>query len=467
VTSPSKYLLAALLVCGSAVAIAQEPAGCPQRSGAELVSPKPEVENFKFSKPDLQLLRQVDALDQQIADHGLLYVDPEVEAYIQRIGCSVVPAHVPEHVMWRFRVLRDPVPNAFALANGSVYINTGMLSRLENEAQLAGVLAHEVTHVVNRHTYRSFNDMRRKYVMMDVFEAATSAAPLAGANYPAMLALGNVVPLAVVQTTFGYRRELEHEADDYAVRLLYKAGYDPKQMAHALDLLRHGPEVDLSVRPIFWADHPRLETRVKDTTVLADQLQGQGDTGRLEDAAYMAATKNAIRHDANLDLLLGRPRSALAIAKRLISFEPRNAENYALLGEAYRALGGRAPEPSPEELTSKGKDEARRNLQKLTPAEYEKALLTRPGGLEQWHVNSASAERAFAQALELDSKNPAAHRGLGFLYQDEDRPADAIAQLKSYLELAPEARDAHQVELRIKSLQQNAAAKKSATEGPQ
>jgi beta-barrel assembly-enhancing protease len=467
VTSISKYFLLALLVLGNTVAIAQESIGCPQPRGADLVSPSPEAQNFKFSEPDLELLRQVDALDQQIADHGLLYVDPEVEAYIQRIGCSVVPAHVPERVTWRFRVLRDPVPNAFALANGSVYINTGMLSRLENEAQLAGVLAHEVTHVVNRHTYRSFNDMRRKYVMVDVFQAATSAAPLAGANGPAMFALGNLVPLAVVQTTFGYRRELEHDADVYAVRLLAKAGYDPKQMAHALDLLRHGPEVDLSVHPIFWADHPRLEARVKDTTALAEQLQGQAAAGRIEDTAYTAATRNAIRHDANLDLILGRPRTAVAIAKRLISLEPNNAEYYALLGDAYRALGGRSPEPKAEELTNKGKDEARKKLRDLTPTEYEKALLARPGGLEQWHANSAAAERAFARALELDSKNPAAHRGLGFLYEDENRPADAITQLKTYLELAPEARDAHQVELRIESLQRKSAVKKSATEGSQ
>lgn len=466
-TSTSKYFLAALLIWGSVVAIAQDSSGCPQRGGAELVTASPEVENFKFSEPDLELLRQVNALDQQIADHGLLYLDPEAEAYIQRVGCSVVPTHVPERVTWHFRILRDPVPNAFALANGSVYINTGMLSRLENEAQLAGVLAHEVTHVVNRHTYRSFNDMRRKYVMMDVFELATSAAPLAGANYPAMLALGNVVPLAVVQTTFGYRRQLEREADVYAVRVLYKAGYDPKQMAYALDLLRHGPEVDLSVHPIFWADHPRLEARVKDTTALADQLQGQAAAGRIEDTVYIAETKKAIRHDANLDLILERPRTAVAIANRLISIEPTNADNYALLGEAYRALGGRSPQPSPEELTDKGKDEARKKLRNLTPAEYEKALLARPGGLEQWHLNCAAAERAFAQALELDSKNPAAHRGLGFLYQDENRPADAITQLKIYLELAPDSRDAHQIELHIELLQQKSAVKKSAIEGSQ
>ena len=60
------------------------------------------------------------------------------------------PGSTSERVTWRFRVMNEPLPNAFALANGSIYVTTGLLSLLENEAQLASVLAHEETHVLNR-----------------------------------------------------------------------------------------------------------------------------------------------------------------------------------------------------------------------------------------------------------------------------------------------------------------------------
>ena len=90
-----------------------------------------------------------------------------------------MPRETPENVLWRFRAIRDLEINAFALPNGSIYVTTGLLSRMENEAQLAGVLAHEVTHVTNRHTYLEYRSARKKMVAIDVMVAAASAASYA------------------------------------------------------------------------------------------------------------------------------------------------------------------------------------------------------------------------------------------------------------------------------------------------
>lgn len=173
----------------------------------------------------------INEFDRYIEDHGWIYDDPVATQYVEHVGLSVVPPDTPENVHWRFRIMRDPVPNAFALPNGTIYVNSGLLSRLQNEAQLAAVLAHESTHVYNRHTYLGFRDMRKKMVAIDIFEVAATAAAYGGVNYGIVAAIGNVIPLAIITSIFGYRSDLEHEADVYAVHVLSSNAHRIPQLA--------------------------------------------------------------------------------------------------------------------------------------------------------------------------------------------------------------------------------------------
>jgi predicted Zn-dependent protease len=431
----------------------QQAPAVPQPPPSDVFALSPDAQKFKFTNVDLDLLKQVDALDTRISEKGLVYTDAEIEAYLERVGRSVIPPDTPEHVTWRFRVVRDPTLNAFALPNGSIYVHTGLLSRLENEAQLAGVLAHEMTHALNRHTYLQYRSMRKKAVAVHVLVAAATAAGYAGVDSAIVNAIGNLIPAAIIASMYGYSRELEHESDVYAVRLLRNAGYDPMQMARALELLTHGPEVDLSEHALFWSDHPKLEDRVRDTSALARQYGGPEGAGRSEPDAYLAGTRHAIEHDAHLAMMLGRPRTAVSIAKRLIASEPGNAAYHALLGDAYRTLGARTPEPQQEEFSNSSKGRTRKMLSKMTLFEYEKALLGEPQGKERWEANCEGSKKAFDDALQLDPKSPEAHRGLGMLHEQQGRPADAVTELKTYLELAPNARDTRQIRQRIEALE--------------
>ena len=148
------------------------------------------AQTFKFTKVDLELLREVEGFDKYVEEQGWVYREPETDKYVQQLGLSLVPAETPENVNWRFRVIRDVEVNAFALPNGSIYVNSGLLSRMENEAQLAGVLAHEITHVVNRHSYLENRSSRKKMVAVDVILAAASAASYAGVSPAITLAMG-------------------------------------------------------------------------------------------------------------------------------------------------------------------------------------------------------------------------------------------------------------------------------------
>ena len=436
----------------------QSPApGANSRSTAERLAPPQKAQEFQFTKVDLDLLKQVNAFDAYMEQKGWVYHDTETDTYLQKLGSSLIPVQTPENVTWHFRVVRDLEVNAFALPNGSIYVNSGLLSRMENEAQVAGVLAHEVTHVVNRHTYLEYRSSRKKMVAIDIMVAAASAAYYAGVNPGIVNAMGNLLPMIVASTIFGYSRELEHEADVYAVDALQLQGYDLREFSRGFELLRRGPEVDLSKEPVFWASHPKLTERVAYVASMAAQLQPNATTLQVGEAPYRAATRNVIRHHAGLAIMLGRPRTAVAIARRLIGEEPGNADYLALLGDAYRALGARTPVPDDQELTDHAKDETRKRMRKLTLVEYDKALLADPHGSERWEANVARSEETYRKALAIDPGNANSHRGLGFLYERKEQRADAAEEFKKYLELAPAAKDARQIKLHLESLEKVAA----------
>src|SRR5262249_52894121 len=104
--------------------------------------------DFRFSPADEKLLEDANELDRQFEKKGLVYHDPAAEDYLVRIAKNLLAgAQPPDRVSYRFHILRDPMVNAFALPNGSIYVNTGLIAALENEGQLASVLGHEITHV--------------------------------------------------------------------------------------------------------------------------------------------------------------------------------------------------------------------------------------------------------------------------------------------------------------------------------
>src|SRR5262252_1728943 len=223
-------------------------------------------------------------------EKGWVYSDPTTGDYLNKLGVALVPKDNLENVTWRFRALRDVEVNAFALPNGSIYVNSGLISRMENEAQLVGVLAHEVAHVLGRHSYLDYRSTRKKVVAIEIMMAAANAAHNAGVHPAIVEAMGDLLPMIVVSTVFGFSRELESEADAYAVNSLYLQHYDLQEFSRGFELLRKGPEVDLSQEPVFWASHPKLADRVQFVANQALQLQSNDNNLIVNKPVYRAAT---------------------------------------------------------------------------------------------------------------------------------------------------------------------------------
>ena len=429
---------------------------------AQRSSPGPH--DFSFTQPDVELLDKSNQLDNKFQEKGLVYNDPDTTKYITKVGLSVLPAG-PEYqnVHWQFFVLRDPTPNAFALPNGSIYVHTGLLAELSNEAQLAGVLAHEETHVMNRHGYIENRSYRKKAEAGIILTGAASVGGLAvGVGNEAFWAVELAIPSILAASMNGYSRDLEQEADLRAVHALADAGYSAAEMKATFEALQQDHEVDLS-RKGFYQDHPKLQDRSRYVGDLAASLQHDSSNAKVEADGFLIETESAVRHDADLEIRAGRARTAVWEMERIVKRDDKLADNFYVLGEGYRGLGPRTPEPKPEELTEKGKDAARKMMSKMTPQEYEAALVKAPGGHQTLESNQQLAEKNYRKAIEISPNLAGPHKGLGFLCQQEQKPEQSIQEFKKYLELDPSAVDTPQITRRIEAMEKGTPGKSQTT----
>ena len=195
-----------------------------------------------------------------------------------------------EHVQWRIRILRDPLVNAFALPNGSIYVNSGLIAVAENDDQLAAVLSHEAVHVTNRHAYLFNRSLRSKAVAVEVIHAVTMWVPVGGLWALTVSAIGNVSGLAVAISVYGYSRDVEREADLDGLERLRQSGRDPAQLVRLFTLMDRRLEPEPI--PLFWRDHPRNRERI---AYVKQALGFKGDAPAPNDPGYVSRMRAALR----------------------------------------------------------------------------------------------------------------------------------------------------------------------------
>ena len=416
--------------------------------------PSSPKEEFKFTREDLDLLDQVNLLDRRFERDGLVYADESTNAYLQRVGESLLPRNLDlEHVLWKFRVLRDPVPNAFALPNGSVYVNTGLISLLDNESQLAAILAHEITHVLGRHSYLQNRSTRKKFLTINIISAVAAWNPAGGVVGLAVGIIAAVSPFILMSTIYGYSRDLEKEADLKGVDLMMSQEYPPEEMVKALGLLSN--DIEGEQIKLFYNDHPQLQDRISYvSTYLGSKAQKTTAASELkrEKTAYLKRIETLAQHDIQLEINGARFRTAFHLSQRLTDFEPDSAENVFWLAESYRTLGPRSPELSEKERTNSAKKDAAKKRAKRTPEEEERDLLATDAGQQNWKTNQSKSEELYLKSLKLDNPTPLAHRGLGMLYEKTGRGKEAIDEYQKYLELVPNAVDRERIQRHIEAL---------------
>ena len=154
---------------------------------------------------------------------GLIYKDEELENYLNEIARKLTPPEVLNYIQFKVKVIKNPYLNAFSYPNGVIYVHTGILARMDNEAQLATLLGHEITHITHRHAVRTFRDIKNKTAFL-----ATLQVSLAVFNNDIVRELVNILgAIGTIAAVSGYSQELETQADVEGFKLMLSAGYDP------------------------------------------------------------------------------------------------------------------------------------------------------------------------------------------------------------------------------------------------
>jgi len=235
------------------------------------------------------LWQLMDRAEEEISGSNLLIKDPELVSYLQNIIGTVGG---PAAKDMRIYLAHIPDFNAMMFPSGFAVVFSGLLLRMRNEAQLAGVVAHESGHFLRRHMIRSWRDMKRK---SDIFAIGAMAAGVAGAG--AGVYMGDYIQLAQLATIlslFRYSREMEAEADAMGARLLADNGYPAIEMANTWEQLIG--EEDASARHrrkrrdrggSLFATHPAPGARMADLKVSAAEVTVPGRAYDSRRARYL------------------------------------------------------------------------------------------------------------------------------------------------------------------------------------
>lgn len=276
---------------------------------------------------------------QKQAGGGHYHTDPQLSAYVSSVGNRIKPFSSRPHLPYEFVVLNDSSANAWALPGGKIAINRGLLLELNNEAELAAVIAHEIVHADARHSAQS----QELGSLIQLGQVAASTI-LSNAGYGSGIAQQGIAYGALYGHT-SYSRSRELEADKYGMQYMRKAGYDPKA---AVTLQETFVRLSAGRRSDFFselfASHPPSPARVQANKITAGYLPPGGSLGV---DTYKRATrllhqrKPAYEKGDESAKLIHQKKyeQAVKAAEDAIKLEPKESRFYEAKGFALFKIG--------------------------------------------------------------------------------------------------------------------------------
>ena len=200
---------------------------------------------------DQEIALGLQSTPSMVQQFGGLHPSSEGQALVKRVGNRLVDNSIARRTNYQydFHLLADPrTINAFALPGGQVFITEALFSQLESEDQLAGVLGHEIAHVVARHG-------AERIAKQELTQGLTGVAVVASGDYGTAQAAAMIANLV----NMSYGRDQELQSDDLGIRFMMEAGYDPYQMIGVMDILEKGAGPNRQSE--FFSTHPNPENR--------------------------------------------------------------------------------------------------------------------------------------------------------------------------------------------------------------
>ncbi len=352
-----------------------------------------------------------------LVDTDRVMNDPEVQEYVQDIGLKLAAQAQDGDFRFRFFVVNDPAINAFALPGGYVGVHSGLLLATESESELAGVLAHEISHITQRHISRAvFANQRSSILTMAAMLGAILLGAVGGSGDVITGAIATAQGVAA-QQQINFTRGNEYEADRVGVGVLAAAGFDPMGMPSFFETLARQSGPLASQAPEFLRTHPVTVNRIAETRERAASYPRPV----VQDAAGFALTRARVRvlssptpakaleyfegqqqdgkqpRDTGTDygialirMELGQFQEARALFSRLLAENPGIIPFHTSLAGAELALGER-------DAAFAGYEKAMGLFPRNTPLtiHYAEALL-----------NDGQAKKAHAILLDLLNNTP-------------------------------------------------------------
>lgn len=205
---------------------------------------------------------------EQIRQYQITYYDPLIDDYLQQLTSPMrAQAHYAQ--TFTFFIVQNPTINAFALPGGYIGLHTGLIAAAKNEGEIAAVIAHEMTHVTQRHIARMFE---RSHQQLLPTLAAVIGSVLIGTQIPeAGIGALTATMAGANQGAINFTRENEEEADRLGMELLYKSGYDPQAMPDFFERMWEANRYVQYKMPEFLSTHPVTESRIADSQHRASQ----------------------------------------------------------------------------------------------------------------------------------------------------------------------------------------------------
>ncbi|MEL6265497.1 MAG: M48 family metalloprotease [Pseudomonadota bacterium] len=377
-------LLLALAACATGATAPPDP-GTPAAESARDRDPRLAAESAK--------------VDEAVrARFGGAYDDPAIVAYVEGIGRRLAAVSGQADEPWQFAVLDTPDVNAFALPGGQIYVTRGLVALAGDEAELAGVIGHEIGHVTAGH---AASRRRRGTVAGAGVLVATLGLAILGVD-PA--GVGDLVASAAGGVLAGYSRDDEREADTRGIAYLAEAGYDPSAQADFLESLgrssafeaeRAGKTYDPEATG-FFATHPATGGRVRQTRAIATAVAARPGTGNERGRARHLAAIDGMAWGANVDAGIERDGTFL---HRPLNFAFDVAPGHRLVNRPDSVITG---SPEGARLLFQGTAAEGRGPYAYLTETWAPSLLKgntdRLVGLERLRIGGDPAARAFAPA---------------------------------------------------------------------
>lgn len=349
----------------------------------------------RFIKPDIAtdeggLWSLMAREETRLRRSPFLLKDDRLHGYVQDIACRLGGEHCPDI---RVHLVRTPHFNATMAPNGMMQIWTGLLLRVDNEAQLAAVIGHEIGHYLERHSLDRLRDAKSRAAFgqfMGLFGV-----------------VGAIGSLATLAGAFAYSREQESTADRIGATLMRKAGYDAGEAARVWENmlleLKARPSEGWDNSPMF-AFHPPAAERQAALKRFAETERG----GVVRSAEWQSMVRPFMRDWLGEEIKRGQHDESLALLTRLMARSPESPDFAHARGEVRR-------------------------------------LRAKEGDLD-------AALDDYRKAIGLGAEPAEAHRGMGMIHRVRADAAQARTSFRRYLELAPAAADAELIKSYLEEL---------------